>query len=864
MNILVLDKFYKSVPKDKEQKVKQKVKALVQELRDSKYNFERLSKSSSLRKIAETDRPIYKFKFNEGDRILCTLYDQYYRDDRQEYKGSFVLLEYCTHDKQIMKARNKDFGKQKLHRLDQDAADNTWVLVDGKENRLVDFSLLSSTPFLISQDQIESLFGEDGHLYYLDREQYDCAVMPQSQLVLGAAGSGKTMISAYKLANYIREHRGEHFRLGYFTYSRRLKEKVERLFEDICVKLYGLSRADFAGKVDFLTMEEQLESAGMNGKRANLISYAKFKEWYTAHTSGQRQPLDPLALWKERRGIVQGIIGVNWQDDIVVRDSRFEPKVLKQLHDQRYINYSQEPGTFKLLKPLHDICTYLNRYYGSSDHFRECVVRSMNETICATPELLDEPYMGLSASYSMLSPEQRQKALAVFKKYKPFVQHQNSQNFFEEGERVRSALAHCAPQYDFMVVDEVQDLTEVQVYYLCQLLKRKSNIFVCGDFHQTINPTFFHAGRIEAIFQFVTGTLFEKRMLTNNYRSSRSIVEFANSVAELRNRTIRTKQQFEWQETANRDYTRQPILFKGQKDSLFHHIEDKSYVLVVVPNEQVKTELIGSYKQLESRVLTVSEVKGMERKYIVSYNMMSAYKQQWERIFNQTDKLNVELYRYYFNILYVSVTRARDVWCMIEDQLSEEMMQWLQSRVELIRQFDLKQLGLSENSTLEQQLQEAELLEQDEMYDQAIAAYEAVLKKEPGSFAASTNTGIQRCKVKKQYELDKDEAAAGQKLLQLREYDEAIPFLRKGGNAQQLLQALLLSDRCESYDVASELAKLGVSPLDELVERNDAALMNKFLDLQFQSYVDAAKNTAKTSETFAGLFTRTSTSTSMS
>lgn len=72
------------------------------------------------------------------------------------------------------------------------------------------------------------------------------------ELVLGSAGSGKTTIGVYKLANYIAEHKNEDFRLCYVTFSKRLKEKTEKLFTDIAVKLYKFRPQEFEGKVEFL------------------------------------------------------------------------------------------------------------------------------------------------------------------------------------------------------------------------------------------------------------------------------------------------------------------------------------------------------------------------------------------------------------------------------------------------------------------------------------------------------------------------------------------------------------------------------------------------------------------------------------
>lgn len=861
MNILVLDKFYKSVPKDKEQKVTTKVQSLVKQLEDSKYDFERLPKGNSLRKLENVHPHIYKFKFNEGDRILCTIAGKFYDDIRDEYKNSLVLLEYCTHDKQIITAKNRDFSKQGIRSLKDNASKSEYppiVESDQVPLQLEQFSLNKSIPMIISHDELDHLFGEEGYLYYLDSDQQECVINnDQGQLVLGSAGSGKTTIGAYKLASYVREHRGKDFKLVYVTFSRRLKEKVERLFRDITTKLYGMDAKEYEGKIDFFTLEEHLEGLKIDGRQGSLLSYEAFKEWYASQPGMNRVEYDSLSLWKERRGIMQGIIGLNWQYEIRLNDKFFDAGTLGLLREQDYITSSDQQGSFCLKAPLQDICSFLQYRTGNSVSFHETVLQAFKRAISLKRELSEDEYLQLNQTYTMFNNEQRKRVIQLFKKYKTFVQHRNSQGYYEEGDWVRRALALSEPIYDYMVVDEVQDLTEVQIYYLSQLMNKNSQIFVCGDFHQNVNPTFFSAGRIVSIFKFVNGSghFNHSKTLTNNYRSSRSIVEFANNVSALRNEKIRTKQNLVWTETAIRDYTRKPFLYRGQKDSLFQSVADKSYVMVVVPNEMTKTELVHSYPELESRVLTVSEIKGIERKYIVSYNMMSAFYEEWRAIFTQNVKLNHEVYRYYFNLLYVAVTRARDVFCMIEDHLGENESNWLISQVDVIEQFDLVELGLSESSTLDQLLKEAEEFEYDETYDHAIALYENLLKKDHSDYTILAQQGLKRCKIKKDYDIHRDPIRCGRELMELKEFDEAITYLRKSKEPRLLLQALLSSDRHEHFDIPKEMEKLGTNPLQELVNLNDDALMTKYLDRELKSYLQHLKQIEATSNEMKNIFT---------
>ena len=98
----------------------------------------------------------------------------------------------------------------------------------------------------------------------------------------------------------------------------------------------------------------------------------------------------------------------------------------------------------------------------------------------------------------------------------------------------------CEGKYDFAVLDEVQDLTEMQIYALYKICKNPSYMVFAGDIHQVINPTFFSEERIRKLYY----SRNRKRspvhisFLKKNYRSQDKIVDFANELAEIRKRRI--------------------------------------------------------------------------------------------------------------------------------------------------------------------------------------------------------------------------------------------------------------------------------------------------------------------------------------
>lgn len=834
MKLLLTDRFYKTVPKGKEQVVNKRISYLIMALEENHCNFEAVPNGLGLRKVESVNPRIYKFKISGGDRILCSKGEFINPNIEKEYKNSLVLLEYSNHDSQIRDAKNRNFSNQELSVRalpKQDVSDPIVV----QKNRIHNYSLNAPTTIIknihVDKEQLINVFGDEGNFYYLDSEQKKLVdITDVGQFVFGSAGSGKTTISVYKIIQFLERAKDSKAKIAYFTFSNKLKEQTETLFGKIATDIYNIEQSDFKDKVEFYTVEEYLEkTAPLDGK---IITYEKFKVWFETQNSSSR--FDPVGLWKERRGIFQGMIGADWQHSMDLPARQFDNEILDYLSGKDGIEIDKNNATFRLRIEMNAICSLIESEFGDSESFRSKITSEYNQQISSKKELPLTEYYSLKDRDSLYLGDERKKAVNVFKRFGTYVKQKlQREGLYEEGDLVRSAIQNSFPVFDYVIIDEVQDLTEIQVYYLCQLLKQKSNVFVCGDFHQTINPTFFNVGRIESIFKFLGGLdNFEKGKLEKNYRSSKNIVEFANAVSLLRKESIATKEDFNYIEKPLREGTRKPYLFKGDKDSLWNYVKDKSYLYVVVGTEQTKQQLKEEFPDLESRIMTVTEIKGIENRYIITYNILSDHKKQWREIFTQLKsktKLKSEVYRYYFNVVYVSITRARDVLGMVEDDLPESVSNWLMDKVEVMPKFDVHLLGLQEQSSFNDQLKNAVQLEHSEIFDQAIATYKIVIKSENETLKNVAEIGIKRCEAKKECKSTKDYALCGERLLALNEYDEAIQYLQKGKNAKALLRAILLSNSTERYDLNKEMDRFKTNPLKVLVEMNDEKLTTRFV-----------------------------------
>ena len=56
------------------------------------------------------------------------------------------------------------------------------------------------------------------------------------------------------------------------------------------------------------------------------------------------------------------------------------------------------------------------------------------------------------------------------------------------------------PRYDFIVIDELQDFTQIQLTLLLKALKMGGPIYVMRGFNQIVHPNFFSWSKIKTLF----------------------------------------------------------------------------------------------------------------------------------------------------------------------------------------------------------------------------------------------------------------------------------------------------------------------------------------------------------------------------
>ena len=783
MKILITELFLSHIPQGKESFVLQKMSQFVREYVASKFNMSAMRTGVSVREIKNNRNGlrIFKLRINKGDRILFTFDTDRVRS---EYRQAILFLDYCHHDDQAMRGRMIGVSNQQVEEyltseesIDE-FIDQQYINFDYDPNRVITRVINVETMGQLLDER------EDKAVYYLNDEQFEClAPTDAPTFIFGSAGSGKTTINIHKAFILAMQP----IKIAYFTYSSYLVEDAKKLFQKILEESPEYRADELLKRVHFYHLNDYISQ---EVSIYQTVSYEQFRTWVI-----ERQPLllKQLGLgiydiWKEIRGIIKGMIPKEWIDYRVNMKEWSLASDLVEVIVKKGLGHVDGEDLVLHAEKLYEAKTrFLDQYELKAVLLMHQILDQYLLNHALIPK---EIYLKLDEQYCLYLSSQRELLYELTLRYQMFL---SAEGKVDENDIARQFLNRLmnqnVPLFDFVIADEIQDLTEIQIYCLIRLARNRNNLLFSGDINQTIRPTYFHTGRIESILKTSNTHLgFIKHQLVKNYRSTKEVVDLANQVVNLRIQRLGLNKKNDYHEIPIRG-EQHPIYYFDAKHPLemVKLIEtglNRHYVAIVVPDEEEKKNF-ERLTQQKGAVFTVEEIKGIEKEYIICYNVMTKYKTAWETIINQ-DVMYQNQYRYYFNLLYVALTRARHHLCFIEEDMPPSLYEQFESEFLSFDTFDETELKLNQLSTDNQFYKEAQLYERRELYEQAITEYELSQLEE-------AKTDIARCRALMKNK-EGHHIEAGHDLMHLKEYEKAALCYRQGHDRLNYLKALVFQE----------------------------------------------------------------------
>jgi hypothetical protein len=407
-----------------------------------------------------------------------------------------------------------------------------------------------------------------------------------------------------------------------------------------------------------------------------------------------------------------------------------------------------------------------------------------------------DDYRTLGVRQSIFPTDQRDKLYDLFEKYRIWL---TEQKLYDLNLVAQEWQALAAPRYDFAVIDEVQDITAVQLALVLKTLKRPGHFLLCGDSNQIVHPNFFSWSQVKSLF-WNDPELAERqelRVLTANFRNGLEATRVANQLLKIKQRrfgSIDRESNFLVQAVAGE--SGQVALMPDKditKRELDQKIRQSTQFAVLVMRDEDKAE---ARKHFATPLLfSIHEAKGLEYENIVLYRFISDHRAEftdivegvskadllvetldYRRAKDKSDK-SLEVYKFFVNALYVALTRAIKNVYVIESDTGHPLFGLLDMDVGQVK-VEAKQ------STREDWQKEARKLELQGKQEQAEAIRRTILKQTPVPWPVFNEVKINELLVK----VFREQAPGGKLKQQL--YDYATCF-----DEPQLAQWLLREAR---------------------------------------------------------------------
>jgi hypothetical protein len=308
------------------------------------------------------------------------------------------------------------------------------------------------------------------------------------------------------------------------------------------------------------------------------------------------------------------------------------------------------------------------------------------------PWLSREEYLNLGVRQSIYLNNQRELVYSLFEKYLAFLREHN---YYDPNIVAHTYLDHVRQVYDLVVVDEVQDITNIQLQLILRSLKYPEHFILCGDSNQIVHPNFFSWSNLKSMLYKAASLEVQKvtRILQSNFRNSVAVTGLANMLLRIKQKrfgSIDRESNYLMNSVSDRSGE---IVFVRDSDKVKRELNQKTRrstkFAALVMREEDKA---GARQFFETPLLfSIQEAKGLEYENVILINFISNESSsfaeiirgieeediegdlEYRRAGDKKDK-SLEIYKFFINSLYVAVTRAVQKLYLIESSTTHPLI----------------------------------------------------------------------------------------------------------------------------------------------------------------------------------------------
>lgn len=364
-----------------------------------------------------------------------------------------------------------------------------------------------------------------------------------------------------------------------------------------------------------------------------------------------------------------------------------------------------------------------------------------------------QDYKNLGVRRSIFSPDEREAIYPLFLKYLEFL---DEGNYYDNNITAYHYLSKVQPVYDYIVVDEVQDITNIQLFLMLQSLKQPSNFMLCGDSNQIVHPNFFSWTNVKSLFYQKDLQRDIARILVTNYRNTAEVTQIANQLLKVKNARFGSIDKESTYLVKPNSTAKGTVEFFEDSPNVKQELDKKTgksakFAVIVMRSEDKPLARKFFHTPL---LFSVQEAKGLEYENIILYNIISNNEAEFRELCNGVAKTDLEAdlvygrardkgdksleaYKFYVNSLYVAITRAVKNLYVIESAKKHDLLQLLEL-TQFSRQVNMK----DQASSMDDWQKEARRLELQGKLEQAEEIRKSILKVQPVPWEVLTHHSL--------------------------------------------------------------------------------------------------------------------------
>ena len=315
----------------------------------------------------------------------------------------------------------------------------------------------------------------------------------------------------------------------------------------------------------------------------------------------------------------------------------------------------------------------------------------------AGPHLAEADYLALGVRQSIFLGDERPIVYQVFRRW---LEQMRECGLYDANMAAWERQARAESRYDFLFVDEVQDVTTVELQLALATLRDPRAFLLCGDSNQIVHPNLFSWARVKTLFHAAgpgAGVpALDLHVLVANYRNTQAVTRIANRLLEIKQRrfgSIDRESNFLVDCVSDEEGH---VELRTDSPALRREVDDRTrrstrFAVIVLRDEDKAAAREAFSTPL---VFSVHEAKGLEYDHVLLFRLVSSAAREFRecaagiapsdldgtlayaRARDKTDK-SLDAYKFYVNSLYVAMTRAVHTLLIVESEVDHPLFELL-------------------------------------------------------------------------------------------------------------------------------------------------------------------------------------------